>query len=317
MRIEFQLLLSYLFTVALRKYEEGSVACAEGLAVEPENSQILQLKSKCDKEILSIKTTQREFSAKLVMKEKHWRAAWDIMSATGRGKEGTDMIGVGYASAGQNPAQLQETLPHYVMESPADTASVGWPVLLLYPQYSQIDVIQGVPATDMLAIHLGEMFPELADLDSTVEGGCAVPWDRDREYHVSRLAVYAPLEAVPRICTVEQWLLFCREQSAIRGEMGAEACEAATEIARKRSEAYDRSLLNSKSKAGGFLDVHLGSTFQTIMRAPGHVLAGGLLSLLVFVRGNEAHSNFLSDVRKRGSSVWSLSPSGSIERTPV
>jgi hypothetical protein len=105
------------------------------------------------------------------------------------------------------------------MESPADTASVGWPVLLLYPQYSQIDVIQGVTATDMLAIHLGEMFPELADLDSTVEGGCAVPWDRDREYHVSRLAVYAPLEAVPRICTVEQWLLFCREQSAIRGEM--------------------------------------------------------------------------------------------------
>jgi Cns1/TTC4 Wheel domain len=288
--------------------------------VEPENSQMLQLKSKCDKEIFSIKTIASEISAKLVIKENHWRAAWDIMSATGSlkgGEEGADMIGVGYASAGQNPAQLQETLPHYVMESPADSASVGWPVLLLYPQYSQIDVIQGVTATDMLAIHLGEMFPELDDLDSSSEGGCAVPWDRDREYHVSRLAVYAPLEAVPRISTLEQWLLFCREQSAIRGEMGAEACEAATEVARKRSEAYERSLLNSKSKAGGFLDIHLGSTFQTIMRAPGHVLAGGLLTLLVFVRGNEAHSNFLRDVNKRGTSVWSMSPSGSIERERV
>lgn len=296
------------------------MACAAGLAVEPENAQILQLKSKCEQEIHSAKIIQNEVSAKLVMKENHWRTAWDIMNATGSlrgGKNGAGMVGVGYASAGQNPAQLQETLPHYVTKSPGGSASVGWPVLLLYPQYNQIDVIQGLVATDMLAIHLGEMFPELDDLDSNSGGGCAVPWDRDREYHVSRLAVYAPLEAAPRISTVEQWLLFCREQSAIRGEMGAEACELAIEIAKKRSYAYEQDLLNSDSKAGSFLDVHLGSTFQTIMRAPGHVLAGGLLTLLVFVRGNEAHSNFLRDVRKRGSSVWSLSPSGSIESAPV
>lgn len=296
------------------------MACAVGLMVEPENTQILQLKLKCDQEILNFKTIQNEVSAKITNRENHWRAAWDIMSAVSSRKvekANAGSIGVGFASAGQNPVQLQETLPHYIGEASTNIAEVGWPVLFLYPQYSQIDVIQGLAATDMLAVHLGEMFPELADLDSTSEGGRAVPWDRDCEYQVSRLAVYAPLEAVPRIDTLEQWMQFCREQSAIRGEVDNEACEMATEATRRRSEVFEKSLLSSKSKAGSFLDVHLGASFLTVLQAPGHVLAGGLLTLLVFVRGNEAHSNFLRDVSRRGNLVLSLGPSGSIEQTAL
>ena len=71
---------------------------------------------------------------------------------------------------------------------------------MLYPQYGQLDVIQGAAEEDMLAEHLAQMFPVIENTDkssknSNSTGNPAVPWDRDCEYEVSRLVVYAPLEA--------------------------------------------------------------------------------------------------------------------------
>lgn len=288
--------------------------------------------------------------------EKHWIAAWSIMSAT-KDRSCTNVseksiapIVAGYASANQQPAQLREVLPHFLSNEATAECNVGWPVVLLYPQYSQIDVIEGVSANDMLAIHLAEMFPELADL-YTQNDSMAVSWDRDREYQVSQLAVYAPLEAAPRINTLDEWLDSCREQSALRGELGVESSEVALKAARKRREAHELRLSQFKmrkpsvdpknaGKAGGsssssssggsgggdgsaasslgnfsseldrvgYLDVHLGCTFQHVLACPGHVLAGGLLTLLVFVRGNSAHTKFLKDIASNGHGVWSLNP---------
>jgi hypothetical protein len=48
-------------------------------------------------------------------------------------------VTVGYAAANQQPAQLKEVLPHY-----AETNHAVWPVIILYPQYGQLDVIEGI-----------------------------------------------------------------------------------------------------------------------------------------------------------------------------
>ena len=287
------------------------------MAIDQDNAQILSIKQKCAEELLKLEKIQSNLVEKRNEAVRHHTAAWEIISSTNKKNS---RISVGYASTMQNPAQLQEVLPHYIEGVSKDPSNVGWPVILLYPQYSQIDVIQGVTATDMLAVHLAEMFPELSDLDlNGNSSGLAVPWDRDGEYQVSKLAVYAPLESSGRIESLEEWLQSCQEQSALRGEVGAEACETATKIFRKRGVAHESKLLNfncniSKQPSDldrvGYLDVHLGSSFLDILTAPGHVLAGGLLSLLVFVRGNVAHTNFLKDVKKRNHGVWFLGPSG-------
>jgi hypothetical protein len=64
----------------------------------------------------------------------------------------------------------------------------------------------------------------------------------------------------------------------------------------------------------GYLDVHLGCTFKDILKAPGHVLPGGLLTLLVFVRDNSAHLKFLENVSESRHGVWSLSPNNVIQK---
>lgn len=48
-----------------------------------------------------------------------------------------------------------------------------WPVLLLYPQYGQSDLIQAFRSADMLAEHLAAAFPE---------EGPPAPWDTSFEY---------------------------------------------------------------------------------------------------------------------------------------
>lgn len=320
--------------VALRKFKEGQESSALGLKSDPTNSQILDLKVKCDEELEKSVRLESALLLKQHDIELRWKAAWSIMSTLGDSEDGKKIrqVSVGHASASQNPAQLQEVLPHYLTSLENGAPEVAWPVLFLYPQYSQIDVIQGVTVTDMLALHLAEMFPEFADLGSVPSGddnengnALAVPWDRDQEYQVSRLAIYAPLEIAPRISSMDEWLSSCREQSALRGEMGVEASEAAANAARKRTEAHELRLFksaasSSSSKAKtdvttsqefdrvGYLDVHLGASFKDVVLAPGHVLAGGLLTFLVFVRDNQAHKKFLRDIDKRGHGVWPLHP---------
>lgn len=50
---------------------------------------------------------------------------------------------------------------------------VSWPVLLLYPQYGQSDLIQSFRHRDLLAEHLAAAFPE---------EGPPAPWDESFEY---------------------------------------------------------------------------------------------------------------------------------------
>ena len=308
----------------LKRYDEALASSLAGLGVDPGNDQLASTRDTCmqeqGKERERAAAKAKEQAARAAVEETRWMAAWDIITgAVGDdGQRAAATVGrkgkviAGYACANQQPAQLQEILPHLAEGRPA------WPVLILYPQYGQLDVVQGAGAADMVVAHLAEMFPEIDDLPAADPGrqNPAVPWDRDGEYRVSKLAVYAPLEAGQRIETVEEWLVACREQCALRGELGQEAMKRAQQTVRKRDQAW--SALRDKGRDSlpgfgriGYLDVHLGCTFRDVFTAPNHVLSGGLLTLLVFVRGNKAHKKFLADVAKNGHGVWLLHPSGS------
>lgn len=311
----------------LKKYEEALLSSAAGLAVDPGNAQIIAIQDKCQQEVQKVQKKmdekKAEEAARRSVEEQRWLTAWEIITGcvdeSGARVKNGKSVAVGFASTDQQPAQLKEIIPHLSEGRPS------WPVLMLYPQYGQLDVIQGVSAGDMVVAHLAEMFPELEDGYTPSGAGSggpnpAVPWDRDCEYFVSRLAVYAPLEAGRRITTVDQWYAACREQSALRGEHGPEAAERALLDARKRSQAHETKLFQFKDDARdkalgmervGYVDVHLGCTFYDVLRAPNHVLSGGLLSFLVFVRGNQAHKKFLSDVVKNGHGIWVQHPAGS------
>eukprot|EP00900_Chrysochromulina_parva_P013436 jgi/Chrpa1/22093/Chrysochromulina_OHIO_Genome00009484-RA len=59
-----------------------------------------------------------------------------------------------------------------------------WPLLLLYPEAAQSDVVQEISEREILRPHLVEMFGDSAEHSP--------PWDHERRYAVPRLVVYAP-----------------------------------------------------------------------------------------------------------------------------
>jgi len=73
----------------------------------------------------------------------------------------------------------------------------AWPCMFLYPSHNQSDFVKDFGESEMLALRMAEVFPELEDGQSET----AMPWDYDNEFTCSQLAVYfevheAAVEAV-------------------------------------------------------------------------------------------------------------------------
>lgn len=69
----------------------------------------------------------------------------------------------------------------------AATSDVHWPVLFLYPQYSQSDFIASFNDQHSFAAHLEEMFPP---------SSAAPPWDTKGEYVNGKIEIYFLANAV-------------------------------------------------------------------------------------------------------------------------
>ena len=63
-----------------------------------------------------------------------------------------------------------------------------------------------------------------------------------------------------------------------------------------------------------FCQLHVGCTLLQVMQAKGHLVPGGLLHILTFVKGNAAHKKFLQSSRKNRSKMYSLLPNGEVKQ---
>ena len=228
----------------------------------------------------------------------------------------TNAITLGYSSE-LPPIQLQEAYP----EIDAETGYLCVPILFLYPQYSQLDAIHAAKSDSMIVEYLAEMFPEFED------GATPVEWDLRNEYQSSKMLVYCPVYQSKPALNLMEWIESCMERRQLQGLEGATATEEAKEAIMKRNKAFVTTLptppqLNSTPAAvdtiadlpgmKGFVEVHIGCSIEQILRLPGCVLNGGILTLLAFVKGNEAHRQFLTSSKTNGFQLMKLQPNEAI-----
>lgn len=84
-------------------------------------------------------------------------------------------------------------------------------MVVTYPQYNQIDIIQGTSAETMLVMLLAEMFPE-----DEGNGVSSVEWDKKGEYHVSNLVVFVQLNLTEQFHNEADWLEHRRQRELKR-----------------------------------------------------------------------------------------------------
>ena len=119
----------------------------------------------------------------------------------------------------------------------------SWPCLFVYPSHSQSDFVKHFGESEMIAMRMAEMFPELDEdgLETTM------PWDYNNEFQCSKLAVYFEIncppgsendavhpDSVERLTDQGSTMKFYESSRALKGDEGPEMVNLVQAVERKR-----------------------------------------------------------------------------------
>jgi len=258
----------------LRQYQDAREALDQALALEPENQELSQLKTKVDSAVAEAQRREQELDN---AEEKDRQQTAEVYQlCTSHGAQ------LGAAMAAEGYQQHSDKLPVV-----CEDGSLAWPVLFLYPQYLQSDFIETFGEAQMLAEFLAMIFSEDSD-----ERERAV-WDEEDEYRCSNMVVYFQKNAMPVFRTTEEWVSWVELKKAARGERRKVPAEAAA----KELRLIEKKAVHEDDQQ--WVRVHPASTLLDVLRHPEHIAAGGIPTFYLLPTSNDAHTDFLHKHRGR------------------
>lgn len=214
-------------------------------------------------------------------------------------------------------------LPHSGM-LPAITqdGNWSWPCLFVYPSHQQSDLVANFGESEMLAVRMAEVLPELDyEGDST-----RMPWDTENIFTCSNLAVYFEVheaalcqkeeqgdksnsnktivhpESVQYIGDQASCMRFYESSRALKGDEGAEIAEvvriAAQGQLQKHQQLYKEahgSLWAGRPDAAPVVRIHPAMTLHQILTDARMVVPNFLVTFLLFPESHPAHEAFLKE----------------------
>jgi hypothetical protein len=295
--------------LALKKFDECLAACNASAEINspPEQAFIDEIAQTCSSELQRKSALELQNRQLRLVVQKEWAKIWihvvkrnaelQQTQQTSSGKRLSSLITFGFCTD-VYPVQLNDQYP--VID--ADTSVLCVPVLLLYPQYNQLDVIQAAKSDILLVEYLAEMFPEFED------NNVPVSWDVNKEYQSSRLVLYCPIHAALPATNLNEWIQCCTQRRQLQGLEGDEAADEAKLLMKNRNIEVTASTSNQR----GYVEVHVGCTVEQVLRLHGCILAGGVLTLLAFVKGNAAHKDFVDKAGSQNMQLLKLQPNETV-----
>ncbi|KAK3092029.1 hypothetical protein FSP39_024540 [Pinctada imbricata] len=163
----------------MKKYKDAGQWCDSGLIIEPKNEKFLEMKTKSDK----LHRAQERDKRREEMKERKDNEEEKKLLQTIQSR--------GIRLAGMKQSQKDKKLDPLLLTNlevhnpsgakvHADTdGTLHWPVLLLYPEYTQSDYIEDF--NEHQSDHINHMFGPAVE---------APTWDEDRKYIPASIKVY-------------------------------------------------------------------------------------------------------------------------------
>jgi len=158
----------------LGKFEEGLDFLTEGLKVDPENTALLQAKKKFEEKLLEKQRDDMDKKVDVFMNSRHKKAIWNVLGMRG-------------VTLGED---LFENLTHVTRANKIwlDRADLlHWPVLFMYEEYKQLDLIADFQENTTFNTHLEVVFPG---------GDHWAEWDVHHQYDYQRIEIYTVLSHV-------------------------------------------------------------------------------------------------------------------------
>ena len=185
----------------LKDFENAGDAIDHGLNVkgEEQNKDLLKLQKMLGDKVGKARLQRQQRERARAERIAQVKAVWKHCQTDGRARSERINLGrvplVACVTDGDDDHDEDEQvlesrwhhhLPHSGMLPTITNGEWSWPCMFVYPSHNQSDFVQYFAESDMLAVRMAEVFPELDD--GQVE--THVSWDYNNEFVCSNLAIY-------------------------------------------------------------------------------------------------------------------------------
>mmetsp|Transcript_13224 Transcript_13224/g.18561 ORF Transcript_13224/g.18561 Transcript_13224/m.18561 type:complete len:321 (-) Transcript_13224:614-1576(-) len=188
----------------------------------------------------------------------------------------------------------------------------SWPCMFVYPSHKQSDFVPTFAESEMIALRMAEMFPEV-DNDGGDDEETEMPWDYNNEFRCSKLALYFEVHCtegegniihpdfVSRLKDQGATMRFYEASRALKGDEGPEMTEVARCAERRRLHKQRK---DWKKKHGSLwakpdqcpvVRIHPAMTLKDVLVDKRMVVPNFLVTFLVFPEDHPAHAAFLKE----------------------
>lgn len=190
----------------LKDWEEAGNAIDKGLAITgaSQNRDLLKLQQQLADRIRRARQLRQQRERARAERVAKVKAVWKHCSqakirlgrvplvASVSDDDGDDDDNDDGDNVEQKESRWHHHLPHSGMlptqhSSSASSGEWSWPCMFVYPSHRQSDFVSNFGESELLALRMAQVFPELDDDDG---GQTAMPWDTNNEFTCSQLAVY-------------------------------------------------------------------------------------------------------------------------------
>jgi hypothetical protein len=233
----------------LKCWEEAGDAIDAGLACqgEAENKDLIKLQKLLEEKVRTARLARQKREKKRAERVSRVKEVWKhckenniqlgrvplVATLTDDDMEGDDVEESRWHHHHPHTGQLPEVV---------GGAGWSWPCMFVYPSHNQSDFVKNFGESEMLALRMAQMFPELeAPGDETV-----MPWDYKNEFSCSNLVVYLEVngtekpgdivhpDSVERLEDQGSTMRFYEASRALKGDEGPDMRNLAQAVERKR-----------------------------------------------------------------------------------
>jgi hypothetical protein len=300
----------------LQRWEEAGDAIESGLAVDGEenNKDLRKLQKLLSDRIQKARKFRQQRERKRAERVMKIKKVWKHCQETGGIKLGRIPLVATVTDAEEDDDDRDESRWHFHLphtgQLPSEEHGVwAWPCMFLYPSHNQSDYVKHFAESEMLALRLAEMFPELEDLG----GETPMPWDYNNEFSCSQLAVYFEIqvpdteervihpEHVELLRDQATTMRFYESCRALQGDEGTAMAEVVRAVERKhlyqQRKAWTKrhGSLWAKPDPCSVVRVHPAMTLRGVLTDHRMVVPNFLVTFVIFPESHPAHAAYLKE----------------------
>mmetsp|Transcript_6859 Transcript_6859/g.12909 ORF Transcript_6859/g.12909 Transcript_6859/m.12909 type:complete len:541 (+) Transcript_6859:116-1738(+) len=304
----------------LQNWEEAGDAIDSGLNCDSNNKELKYLKLQLEKKVSRARMERQRREKARAQRVSHVKSVWKHCK-----EAGITLGRVPLVSTFDDDEEVEDTVsndearwhhhfPHtgklpQRRNDDIDGGQWTWPTMFVYPSHNQSDFIAEFCESDMIALRMAEVFPELDEGITET----SMPWDYNNEFVCSKLAVYFEVhctgkyddavhpESVEKLRDQGAAMRFYESSRALKGDEGPEMATVARCLERKHLHKQRKAWIKEHKSLWAKPDpcpvvrVHPACTLIDVLKDNRMVVPNFLVTFILFPEDHPAHESFLKE----------------------